>query len=87
MDAPNEEVLEYLVQRARERLALDPRTSELEVRVSVAGHKVFLHGSVTTDERRHAITDVVTESLPGYEVHNQMTLLDLTPAGEAEELS
>ncbi len=80
-------MVEYEVQRAVERLAQDPRSSELEVRVSVAGRKVFLHGTATSDEHRRAITDVASEALPDLEIHNEMALVDLRPAEEAEELS
>ena len=78
---------EYAVQHVRERLAMDPRTNELEVRVSVAGTKVFLDGAVSSPERREAISEVAHEALPDHDVHNQITVLQPRPAEEAEELT
>jgi hypothetical protein len=82
-----QEVAEYTAQHAVEKLAQDPRTSELEVRVSIVGRKVFLHGAVTSDDRRDAITQVAGECLPDFEIHNEISLIDLRPAEETERLT
>lgn len=77
----------YLVEHIRERLARDARTNELEVKVTVAGTKVFLSGFVTTEERRQAVAEVAREAAPGHEVHNQTEIAPLARAEEAEELT
>ena len=81
MDRAGQDPPHYLVQRVREALAHDPRVGELELRVKMVGEKVFVTGTVPTDERRRAVSDVVREVLPDAEVHNETTI----PAmGEAD---
>ena len=74
----------YLIQRVREALAHDPRVGELELRVKVVGPKVFVTGSVPTDERRQAVADIVHEVLPDAEVHNETTVTTLGDADQEE---
>jgi len=74
----------YLVERVRQALAHDPRVNALDIRVRVRDGKVYLNGRVATPERRAAITDVVREVLPGYEVNNGTTLGEY-PEPVAEE--
>jgi osmotically-inducible protein OsmY len=76
----------YLIQRVREALAHDPRVGELELRVKMVGPKVFVTGSVPTNERRRAVAEIVHEVLPDAEVHNETTVTTLAEADE-EELS
>lgn len=83
----NAENAEYAGERLRARLAQDPRTAELEVRVSIVGRKVFLDGTVPTPERRDAIAAVARETLPDHEVHAHIALAELRPAEDAEELT
>jgi osmotically-inducible protein OsmY len=78
-----EEPKHYQVQRIREALAHDPRVSELELQVTVRGNKVFIAGSIPTEDRRAAVADVVREAEPDLEVHNQ-TKVGVVP-GEVEE--
>ncbi len=59
-----EEPKHYLVQRIREALAHDPRVAEIELQVTVRGNKVFVAGSVPTEDRRQAVADVVKEAGP-----------------------
>lgn len=54
----------HLVGRIREALATDPRTNVLDLTVKVAGGKAFIVGAVTSDERKQAAREVVTEVLP-----------------------
>ena len=86
MDEPADEPKSYVVAHVREALARDPRTNELHVDVTIAGRRVFLTGEVTTDERRAAVTDVVRELLPEYDVHNETSVPRLEQPGEPEEL-
>ena len=58
-----EEPPHYLVQRIREALAHDERVSELELQVRVQGRRVFLNGTVPTQERHDAID---AGDLPGH---------------------
>lgn len=82
-----EEPLHYVAERVRHALAHDPRTNELDVRISIVGDKVFVAGTVATQERREAATDVVEQAMPGYAVHNELTVNDFPVPSEIEELS
>jgi hypothetical protein len=77
----------YLIGRVREALATDPRVNELTIQVTVAGDKIFLTGTVATAERRDAISAVVEELLPEYEIHNETTVQSYQAAPEPETLT
>lgn len=83
----DEEPKHYLIGRLREALAEDSRTNELNVQIAIAGHRVFLTGSVTTPERLEAITEVAGETVPGYEIHNQVIVIEPTETSETERLT
>jgi osmotically-inducible protein OsmY len=88
MEAPAEEQPpHYLVEKAREALALDERVNELEIKVKIYGKRVFLTGVVSTQERRDSIDDVMHEVLPGYEVQNETTVGSFDRPAEEEQLS
>jgi osmotically-inducible protein OsmY len=82
-----EEPKHYVAERVRHALAHDPRTNELDVRVSIVGAKVFVAGSVATHERREAVTVVVEQTLPGHQVCNELTVNDFPEPDHVEELS
>jgi osmotically-inducible protein OsmY len=77
----------YLVERVRTALANDPRVSELELQVTIAAGKVFVSGTVPTEQRRRAVADVVRALLPDREVHNDTTVVTYDSPPEVEELS
>jgi len=87
MEHAPEEPKHYLVQRIREALAHDPRVAEIELQVTVRGNKVFVAGSVPTEDRRQAVADVVKEAGPDLEVHNQTKVMLLPGEVEEENLS
>jgi hypothetical protein len=68
-----------------ELLAGDPRTSAPELRVTVAGGVVTVTGTVTTEERRDAVAEVISEAHPELELRNDVTVIDMTspPSSEA----
>ena len=78
---------EYLVERIREAIAMDPRVNELELQVTVAAGRVFVSGTVATEERREAIGEVVAAIAPDREIHNETSVLPLAPDHAVEELS
>ena len=84
MGQPEESAPHYVIQRIREALAHDPRVGELELGVNVRAGKVFVTGTVNTDERRLSVTEVVREVVPDLEVHNQTTVA-LSGTGEDVE--
>lgn len=76
-----------LVERVRRALAEDPVVGQLDVEVTLRGRQAMLTGYVVTDERRDRITDVVSELLPGYSVHNATTTGAYPgPGDQSEEL-
>ena len=82
-----DEPKQYVVGRVREALATDPRVNELDISVTVSGRKIYLTGDVTTPERKEAISVVVTETLPGYDVHNETSVRHYAERQDPEELS
>ncbi len=87
MERPEQEPKHYVIGHVREALARDPRANELNVDVAVTGRRVFLTGEVASNAHKRAVTDVVRELLPDYEVHNETTVPAGDEPGEPEELS
>lgn len=77
---------QYVVARAQEVLADDPRVGETSLHVSVAGHKLFVTGDVATGERRDEITRVLEEHFPGREIANATSVYDMIETSEEEQL-
>ena len=68
---------EYDAASLSDALARDERTGELGIDVSITGGKVFLHGKVSTPDRRDAIAEVAAEFLPHCTVVNEVTVTEL----------
>ena len=86
-EASGDEPPHYLVQRIREALAHDERVNELELQVKVHGQKVFLGGTVPTQERHDAVEEVVRDLLPECEVVNETTVGAYGEPTEEEKLT
>jgi osmotically-inducible protein OsmY len=86
MAVPSDEPDPYLIERVREALAEDPRVGELYVQVAVAAGKVFISGTVATEERKVAMSELVRELLPDHEVHNMTTVSSLTEPLDTEQI-
>ena len=78
---------QYVAERIRHALAEDERVGELDVQVRIAGSKVFLNGNVFTDERRDAITEIVSNLLPEHQVHNETYVPHVPESDDLERLS
>lgn len=74
----------YREESLRQALATDPRVMEQELDVSIAGNRVVISGTITTEDRRAAVSDVARERFPDLEVHNR-TVVPTLPAARAEE--
>ena len=83
---PAQEPPQYVAERIRNALAGDPRVGELDVHVRIAGDKVFLTGSVGTEERRAAVTEVVQGLLPDCRVFNETDVHDPVESSARERL-
>lgn len=77
---------QYVVARAIETLAADPRVGETRLHVSVSGQRLFVTGDVATDERRAAITEVLREAFPECEVVNATSVYEMVESSEREQL-
>ena len=66
---------EYLVARIQDAIACDERAGEQGIDVRVAGGRVFLHGTVASQERRDAIGAVAADHAQGLVVCNETTVL------------
>jgi osmotically-inducible protein OsmY len=75
---------QYLVGKLQHALAIDQRVNMLDVKVTVRGGKIHLTGEVATEERRRAVAEVVAELLPGAEVRNELTVLEVNYPPQSE---
>jgi len=75
---------QYVVGKLQDALAVDPRVNALDVKIVIRGGKVHLIGEIATEERRAAVADVVTELLPGVEVRNELTVLEVVQSAQTE---
>ena len=74
----------YREESLRQALATDPRVMESELEVSIAGSRVVISGTVPTEGRRVAVTDVARERFPDLEIDNR-TVVPTVPAAAGEE--
>jgi osmotically-inducible protein OsmY len=77
---------QYLVGKLQHALAIDRRVNMLDVKVTVRGGKIHLTGEVATEERRRAVAEVVAELLPGAEVRNELTVLEVNYPPQPETI-
>lgn len=77
----------HLVGHIREALATDPRTNVLDVTIKVVGRKAFIIGEVTSDERKQAAREVVSEVLPpDIELVDELWIAKYNEPGRPETL-
>jgi len=86
MTAPED--LGAVTEETRRALADDPRLGQLDVCITLRGHRALLTGHVVTEDRRRLVAEVVAEHLPGYEIDNATTTIEHLPEppATAEEL-
>jgi osmotically-inducible protein OsmY len=68
---------QYLVGELQHALATDQRVNMLDIKVIVRSGKIYLIGQVSTEQRRRGVESVVSELLPGIEVRNELTVLEI----------
>jgi hypothetical protein len=85
---PDPEDLGALTEETRRALADDPRLGQLDVAITLRGHRALLTGHVVTRDRQQLLAAVAAEHLPGYEIDNATTTVeDLSePPSTGEEL-
>jgi hypothetical protein len=78
---------DYEVQHLREALVADPRVGELELEVRAVAGKLFISGTVPTEERRRAIDEVAREVVPEVTVCNETAVPRFTDPPGPERLT
>lgn len=78
---------QYLIEHVRDALARNPALGELELQVAVEGNVIVVSGVVQTSDRREAISEILGERFPDYEVRNQTTVMSSTEQPRVEKLS
>ena len=81
------ETSDYVAGRIERALASDPRTYELGIRADVRDEVVILRGEVACERRRLLIAEVVRDAAPGLEVRNEVSVPELQPPSEEENLT
>ena len=76
----------YLQGRIERRLAEDPLTAELGVRVAVHGDGVFLSGDVASEQRRRQVVAAAAEEAGGLAVHDDLAVTAVDAPTSVEEL-
>jgi osmotically-inducible protein OsmY len=84
---PDGEDAYYLEARVSRRLAEDPDTAELGVKVAVHGGTVFLSGSVASQERRAHVVEAARAESGGMPVTDDLVVSGTQPPPGAEELT
>jgi len=79
------EDLGALTEETRRVLAGDPRLGQLDVAITLRGHRALLTGHVVTRDRQELVAAVVAEHLPGYEIDNATTILENLPEPTVSE--
>ena len=79
------EDLGALTEETRRALAEDPRLGQLDVAITLRGHRALLTGHVVTRDRQDLVAAVVAEHLPGYDIDNATTILENLPEPSISE--
>ena len=77
----------YLPEHLHEALLADERVGEQDLRVRAEGHCIHVTGTVPTQARRDAIVTVIAELAPGWDICNDVELVDVAPGPDVENVS
>lgn len=77
----------YLAERIRTALAQDSRLNELGIQVSLVGNRVFVTGTVATEDRLRAVALVIAERFPELDLQNDVTVQHVGASPVRETLS
>ena len=76
----------YLPEHLHEALLADARVGEQDLRVSADGHCIHVAGTVATEARRDAVVAVVAELAPGWEICNDVDVIDVAARPDVEDV-
>lgn len=75
------------VQALRDRLRQDHRVCDVDVDIAEYENTILITGEVATRERQEALTEVVSELVPGRRIDNRTTIRSLSDSVGMEEVS
>jgi len=78
--------IEYRIQSVEQALAQDGAVAELGLRLTATDATVVVSGTVTTEERRQAVRELVRELLPDLDVREDITLTNLVEPAHEEDV-
>lgn len=76
----------YLPEHLHEALLADGRVGEQDLRVWADEHCIHVDGRVATVRRRDAITAVVAELAPGWDICNDVVVVDVSGRPDVEDV-
>ena len=76
----------YLPEHLHEALLADERVGEQDLRVWADEHCIHIAGSVATGARREAVVEVIHELAPGWDVCNEVELVDVDAPPDVEDV-
>ena len=76
----------YLPEHLHEALLADERVGEQDLHVWADGHCIHVAGTVATAARRDAVVAVVGELAPGWEICNEVDLIDVAAGPDVEDV-
>jgi hypothetical protein len=76
----------YLPEHLHEALLADQRVGEQDLQVAAEEHCIHVTGMVSTPARRDAIVTVIAELAPGWEICNDVELMDVAADPDVEDL-
>ncbi len=77
----------YVVAHIQKAFAEEAGLGELGLQVAVRDDKIFVAGEVPTEERRDAVAKLLGKICPDYEIHNQVSLMEVSDAVRPERLA
>lgn len=76
----------YLAAQLREAFAQSDQVGVLGVEVFVQGKKITLRGDVQTSEQQTSVTDLVRKQAPGFDVHDQLRVIEWEAPRELKDI-
>jgi BON domain len=77
----------YLPEHLHEALLADARVGEQDLQVTADAHCIHVSGTVPTEARREAIVTVIGELAPGWQICNDVELVDVAADPDIEDVT
>ena len=77
----------YLPEHLHEALLADVRVGEQDLQVTADEHCIHVAGRVLTAARRDAVVAVVAELAPGWEICNDVEVVDVADGPDVEDVA